>query len=382
MKIAYVTTYKSTDLHAWSGLGHFILTALRKTGIEAESIDGLKYGGDIYLSKIKDLFYRRLQNKIYLRDRDPSVLKYFSTQVERKLRLMNPDIIFSPGTIPIAYLKTEKPIVFWTDATFAGLVNYYREFSNLCENTIEHGNIMEQMALDKCSLAIYSSEWAANSALTSYDVNPEKIKVVPFGANTICDKRLYGIENIIARKKLDTCNLLFIGVDWFRKGGDIALEVATLLNKQGLKTVLHVVGCTPPVSHVPSFMICHGFISKRSIDGSARLNQLLSESHFLILPSRAECYGIVFAEASSFGLPSLATKTGGVSTAIRDGINGWKFNLDASPEEYCNYITKFMGSMSSYNSLARSSFGEYSSRLNWNTAGQRVFELMNEHCRV
>lgn len=382
MKIAYVTTYDASDMHAWSGSGYHILRALQSSGIETESIGNLKEGNfylSKYLSKVKRIIRSKLIKKTCLRDREPTLLKSYASQVKREINMIKPDVIFSPGTIPIAYLETEKPVVFWTDATFAGMVDFYPEFTNLCSESIRNGNEMEQQALSKCRLAIYSSEWAAQSAIQNYDIDPEKVKVVPFGANINCDRGINDIEVIIDKKEVDICKLLFVGVDWQRKGGDKALAVAELLNKQGLRTELHVVGCTPPFTP-PSFVKTHGFISKKNEDGQKKIDQLFSESHFLIVPSRAECFGVVFAEASSFGLPSLATKVGGIPTVIRDGKNGWTFKLDAVPEEYCKYIKALMTSNDDYRKLSLSCYQEYAMSLNWNSAGIKVVELMKEYC--
>ena len=96
------------------------------------------------------------------------------------------------------------------------------------------------------------------------------------------------------------------------------LEIATELNQRGIPTELHVVGCEPPLA-TPDFVVRHGFISKKSEQGAALYDQLLMESHFLVIPSMAECYGLAFAEASSFGLPSLATRVGGIPTVVVDG---------------------------------------------------------------
>ncbi|HEY9597712.1 MAG TPA: glycosyltransferase family 4 protein [Cyanophyceae cyanobacterium] len=305
----------------------------------------------------------------------------YAAHVEKSLNLIEPDIIFSPGTIPIAYLETEKPIVVWTDATFAGLVNFYPGFDNLCAETIRNGNKMEQIALSKCQLAIYSSEWAARTAIQYYDVDPAKVKVVPFGANIGCDRTLTDIKRIIEHKSknFDVCKLLFLGVDWHRKGGEKALEVAQLLNQRGIKTELHIVGCTPPLE-LPDFVKPHGFISKKTAQGVRYLEQLFSESHFLILPSIAECAAVVFAEASSFGLPSLATNVGGIPTVIQDGKNGWTFAVDATPEKYCNYIESLMSSQESYKALALSSFQTYAEKLNWFSAGRQVQALIQAFC--
>ena len=111
-----------------------------------------------------------------------------------------------------------------------------------------------------------------------------------------------------------------------------------------------------------------------------RLKSLMTESHFLILPSRAECFGVVFAEASAFGLPSLSTKVGGIPTAIHDGKNGQTFSVDEDPETYCDYIEHFMSSKEAYTNLAVSAFKEYSTRLNWLSAGKKVCDLIHEFC--
>ena len=379
MKIAYVTTYDSSDVHAWSGLGDYILRALQDVGLDTELIGNL--GTRKVWSRLASLkkgYYKRL-SKQYLRDREPSILRGFSAQVEKHLPSVGSDIVFSPGTIPIAYLQTQKPIVFWTDATFAGMVDFYPEFSNLCTETIKNGHKMEQLALSKCRLAIYASEWAANTAIQNYDVDPTKVKVVPFGANIDCHRSVDEIGKIFDGKSFDTCKLLFVGVDWWRKGGDKAFAVADLLNKRGIKTELHVVGCNPPFD-TPSFVKKHGFLSKKTEAGRKRLNQLYSEAHFFILPSRAECYGVVFAEASSFGLPSLATRVGGIGTAIQDGNNGWTFEVDAAPEEYCDQIERVMLSKDDYRTLSLSCYHEYSERLNWFSAGRKMHDLIQEFC--
>jgi glycosyltransferase involved in cell wall biosynthesis len=170
---------------------------------------------------------------------------------------------------------------------------------------------------------------------------------------------------------------LFLGVDWFRKGGDVALKVAEELNKLGLNTELTVVGCQPIVEgSLPSFVKPLGFISKSTNEGKERINQLLAESHFLILPSRAECYGVVFCEANSLGVPCISRKVGGIPTIIKPNVNGNLFDLNTEITEYCEYISRLFSNYSDYKNLALSSFNEYQSRLNWSVAGKTVQELL------
>ena len=338
MKIAYVTTYDSSDVKAWSGSGSYILKTLQDTGFKTETVGNL-YKPTSYVIRGKSLLYRTL-HKNYLLDREPIILRSYAAQVGKALAQLDHDIVFSPGTIPIAYLRNEKPIAFWTDCTLAGMIDFYPEFSNLCAESIKNGNKMEQLALSRCHLAIYSSEWAAESAVRNYDVDPAKVHVVPFGANVHSDRNMRDIEEFLEKKSTDICRLLFLGVDWHRKGGDIALAVAELLNQKGIRTELDIVGCNPP-RDLPAFARCHGFISKKTEEGRNRLSGLMAGSHFLILPSRAECNAIVFAEASSFGLPSLSTRVGGISTAIHDGKNGQTFPLDEGPAKYATILRRY-----------------------------------------
>jgi glycosyltransferase involved in cell wall biosynthesis len=378
MKLAYVTAHDASDIRNWSGIVYYMPQSLQEQGILVDYIDSLKEKNEL-LFKGKQLLYSSLLKKNYSRHREPLVLKNYAQQVANKLAKLTPDLVFSEGTAPIAYLECEQPVVFWTDATFAGMVGFYPGFSNLCQETIEDGNKMEKLALEKCKLAIYSSDWAAKTAIENYQVSQSKVKVVPFGANIECDRSLDDIKAIVDSRPSSQCNLLFLGVDWFRKGGDIALEVARELNQQGLNTKLTVVGCQPITNKpLPTFVKSLGFISKDSKEGRRKFDQIISDSHFLVLPSQAECYGIVFCEANSFGVPCIATDVGGITTVIKENLNGKTFSKDAKIADYCAYISNLFTDYSQYKSLALSSFSEYQLRLNWSVAGKAVKKLLME----
>jgi len=257
------------------------------------------------------------------------------------------------------------------------MLDFYDSFSHFCPETIRNGHKQEQLALENCSLAIYSSEWAAKSAIANYDVDPSKVKVIPFGANVECNRTQEDITTLVNEKvDFDPIRLLFIGKDWQRKGGPKALEVAKLMNQGGINVELHIAGCTPPVA-VPEYVKVHGFISKQTIEGRTKLDQLFKDAHFFLLPSEAEAFGIVFAEASSFGVPSLATNVGGIPSAVRDNVNGKTFPIDSHASEYCDYISGIVNSKERYRKLAYSSYEEYCNRLNWLAAGVAFKNLVN-----
>lgn len=374
MRVAFVTNYDSSDVTAWSGSMFNMLAALRQSGLEIHTIDDLS---DPYslIFKAKRTIKNIVLKKRYLRDREPLTLRSYARQVEQRLSRIQPDIVFSAGTIPIAYLQTNKPVVFWADATFNAMINFYPEFTNLCDETVRNGHRMEQAALSMCRLAIYSSEWAAKSAMTYYEVDSRKVKVVPYGANLSRVPSAEETKQAIAARGSDVCRLLFVGVDWHRKGGDKALQVASCLNKRGLDTELHVVGCEPPTP-IPIFVKTYGYLSKRNREQNELLWRLYKKSEFFILPSKAECAAVVVAEANAFGVPALTTNIGGMSTVVSEDRNGRAFDPHSFVQDSTSYILDMMSSKERYHQLCISSFREYSSRLNWHSAVETVLGLM------
>jgi glycosyltransferase involved in cell wall biosynthesis len=175
------------------------------------------------------------------------------------------------------------------------------------------------------------------------------------------------------------CKLLFLGGEWGRKGGEIAVQVAEELNSHGLQTELTIAGCWPILGRpLPRCVRAVGYIDKTTREGLQEINALLAETHLLILPTKAESFGHVFPEANSFGVPCVTTAVGGVPTAVRDGVNGKTISVNAPISEYCTYICGLMSHYDQYRELALASFHEFESRLNWSVAGAEMKRVLTE----
>lgn len=378
MKVAYVTTYDANDLKNWSGTAHHIARALERQGVEVTYIGSLEDKGGPLLG-LRRALTRIAGGKRLLRERDPEVARGYAAQVEERLAGLDVDWIFSPGTIPIAELAVPTPIAFWTDATFGQMVGLYPEFENLSSATVRAGNTLEQHALERAVLAIYASEWAAQSAVRDYGADPAKVKVLPFGANLTGNRDLDAIDEIIRNRGTDVCRLLFVGVDWKRKGGDLALAIATALHDRGVRTELTIVGSSPEIPfRMRDIVNVRGFISKDSPSGGDEIGGLLASSHFLVAPTRAECFGVAFAEASSFALPSIASNVMGVPGVVSNGVNGFTFPLKSIVADAVACMASLWGDRARYESLCWSAFEESRNRLNWEASGRDLMLLLGE----
>ena len=387
MRIAYLTSYDVLDPAKWPkqilGLcsaGHHIAKTLECQSTHLDYLGPLEKIKPSLRHKLKWHLNRKLFNKDYFYFLEPSVLEKYCAQIAARIEKFDSDVVLCPeNTIPLAYFECKQPMVLWTDAPLYTSINYYSWLNNLSEETINHLYAMEKRSLDKCKLLIFLSDWAAQTTIETYGIDPAKIAVVPWGANLETNREFEDIKNILAAKNNECCKLLFIGVDWIRKGGDTAFEIAKELNCRGVKTKLIVVGCQPIIEEpLPAFVTVLGFINKYNQEGADKINKLFSESHFLIVPSKAEMFGHVFCEANSFGLSCLATQVGGIPSVVTDNVNGKTFPLNASISEYCDYIASMMDNDNDYKELAYSSFNEYKSRLNWSVACQTAKKLIQE----
>jgi glycosyltransferase involved in cell wall biosynthesis len=386
MNIAYITINDILNKNTWTkdlqgicAAGYYIAKYLVDESTSINYIGPLNKNFTV-LTRAKWSFYHNILKKDYYRWAEPLVANNYAHQIKNKLITLNSNIVLCPENIvPIAYLDCKQPIVLWSDATLSSLINFYRHMDNLCNENIQNIHLMENEALNRCQLIMYTSEWAAKKAITTYNLPPSKVKVVPFGANLECNREIEDIKNIINSRINSPCKLLFIGVDWVRKGGNVALQVTKELNSMGLTTELTIVGCHPKTDELlPSFVKVIPFIDKSTSSGIKKINQLFTDTHFLILPTIADCTPHVFAEANSFGVPSLSTNVGGIASIIQENLNGKTFSPSSGISEYCNYIIALMENYRNYKELALSSFHQYQSRLNWNVAVQNAKQLMSE----
>lgn len=381
MNVAYVTTYDSADVHQWSGTGHFIQEALTAHGCKITPIGPLSTGGSsMAVLKAKGFWHNRIWGRRFFRSHDARLAKQHGREVDAILASKpEVDLVLSPGVLPVGYCEDRRPLAIWSDATHAAIFDYYPEYTNLSRSTLRDGNRAEHSALSRCAAAIFSSQWAAESAIEDYGMPASRVHVVPFGANLQTAPTNSAVDSLIERRNPDRCRLLFMGVDWARKGGPLALEIAHLLNREGLPTELTVVGCNPfGKQKPPPFVSCEGFISKHSPDGRDLISALLGQHHFLIVPSRAECYGLVYCEANAFGTPCIATNTGGVPTIITQGENGLLFDTARPAEAYVKAITESFTDYSRYRTMARHARRHFRERLNWDVAGKQAVEILDQ----
>jgi glycosyltransferase involved in cell wall biosynthesis len=381
LRLAFLTNdfLSSDSANSWSGLPFHMRKALEAVGIEVTPVTVRgTMGGARWL---KFAYWRWARNRRYLRYLETALLRSYGRQVEKKLAKISVDAVFTPSSWMIAHLETALPVILWSDATFANVLNFYKAFSNLAPPSIQEGHAAERAALSRCSMAFFSSEWAAQSAVRDYGVASDRAEVLSFGANIEQGVTEAELERVIAARPTDRCRLLFVGVDWERKGAALTVEIVRCLQARGLPVELTIAGCQAPSNaSLPAGVEVTGFISKATPEGRRRFDELCRQSHLFIMPTRADCTPLVYGEANNYALPCIGTDVGGVASVIVPEVNGRAFPLEAPPEEYADYIAGLMKDRVRYEQLCRSAWAEGQNRLSWRHSAERIKTLLHRLC--
>ena len=110
--------------------------------------------------------------------------------------------------------------------------------------------------------------------------------------------------------------ILFVGGDFVRKGGDLLLDVYR--QHFAGRADLHLVTKQPPNDLLPGVSV---YSDLGANDG--RLRQLYEQADLFVLPTRADYSSIASMEAMATGRPVIATRTGGIPDIVRDGQTGF-----------------------------------------------------------
>jgi glycosyltransferase involved in cell wall biosynthesis len=279
------------------------------------------------------------------------------------------DAIVTPDTNLVAYLETNLPIFFWADTTYATLIDAYPGFRQLCNRSRRQLRELDRLALTRCRRALLASDWAIEGAIAAYGLDRDQFRLIELGGNLEPADRTT-IRASIETRDRQRLNLLFIGTDWQRKGGDRTIALVEQLRDRQIPARLTSIGCQPPSNQ--DFIHNLGRLDPTKPTDRAQLETAFEAAHFLVLPSEAECFGHVLCEANAFGVPVLTSDVGGIPSVVRSGVNGLIAPLEGWAASIAPPVAELWRDRSAYQALARSARREYETRLNWTTLGERV----------
>ena len=266
------------------------------------------YGWDILRGKrtLRDCFYRT-----------PYIFKQIKLLMGDYLGFRRSEFAFSIQTQSLYDGSvTGLPHFVYTDHTH--LTNlYYPAFDAhllFTRDWIDHESEIYRTA----SRVFIMSNHVGRSLVEHYGVDPHRVSCVFAGSNVEILPR--PLKNSEYRNQ----HIVFVGVDWERKGGPVLIEAFKLVRQQLPSATLAIVGCEPKIS-VPGVKIV----------GRVLLTDVathLVEASVFCMPTKVEPFGIAPIEALAHKLPVVATRIGALPDVVQHGKSGLLVAADSTDE--------------------------------------------------
>ena len=311
-------------------------------------------------------------------------LRQFARETARALERHRPQALFCIGTQCLIYLGDyyqgpPLPTFTFSDSPWMAWLELYKGYYPSPIGAARFA-AREREAARRCTGMIYGSEWAKRDAVERFDVAPERVHVQPMGAAWVPEEDDEAVRAAVLTRPRDRVELLFVAKEWERKGGPLALAIARGLRDSKrigelqLQVRLNIVGVRPELAPEDSSLVRMFGMLRRSDPGEAqRLRELLLGSHFLVVPTLAECFGLVFAEAQAFALPPVSRSVHALPSVVLDGETGLLEAKDAGPEPYIERILALLeGDREDYVRMALAGRAHFHDQLNWTVFGAGV----------
>lgn len=354
MRIGFLCAHNPFDRNAFSGTAYYALRGLEQFAARGEITELRVLGthrrpvpGGRYIDVVRKLAGIAPYQASFEREAD------LGTGLDWIISLVSTDLALSLAP------KLKAPLAHVTDAT----PQFLREFYGY--EVPKEKDIAEAALIEFSSRVIFSSDFMRQRAIVEFGENHrKKMRAISFGVNL---DRVPQSANISLQAPSlgKPVELLFIGKEWERKGGPLALEIISALRHLGTDARLTIVGCDPQDAKQAEGVTIIPFLDKNDKDDGRRFDDLLDNAHLFLLPTRADCTPMVIAEANAHSLPVVVTDVGGIGSLVTEGRNGRLLSLHAEAEEWANAIRSILLDGTRYEQLRSDSFSHFQNRLNW-----------------
>ncbi len=313
-KALFITNVDEIDEHLWSGTGYHLYKALESEYI----IDHFA----AYINTRLFCFIIRMLRKFKLNLIASIIdLKIRTWKYNRKIKNSKFDIIFSL-IVFVPKLKKQTKFYFFDDKTCSYLLKEVYPRKDFYVNSNFPFKKDELMFFEKIERKMFKKS-AGIFLMGQYLLDFSKC----YYNDVIYSKIHYtgGWVSNIKRLTSDEFNekenaFLFVGLDAYRKGLDLVIEAfLNVLKGNIILPKLYIVGAEPDIKLSNSNIICLGRLNNDEV------HYYFKKAKVFVMPSRFDCYGIVFGEALVNGCVVIGSNYLEMNNIINEN-NGYKVN--------------------------------------------------------
>lgn len=188
----------------------------------------------------------------------------------------------------------------------------YFEVAKLSGRRLEEAIAVQREVFENAEGVFVLSDWTGQSVIDDFGVPAERVRTVYAGSNLHVPP---GITEQRAGREI-----LFVGIDWERKGGSILREAFKIVRGRFPDAKLTIVGCDPGIDDEGVEVV--GYLDRRCPEQYEKLVRCYLRASCFCLPSLFDPFPNAIIEAASVGLPAVAFDNGSRREAIVHGVTG------------------------------------------------------------
>jgi len=178
---------------------------------------------------------------------------------------------------------------------------------------------LEPQVYKNAVLNFMFSENQVQSLLEQYRINQNKVKCIYAGSNASF------IESV-EKKDYSKKNILFVGVNWERKGGVVLAKAFDIVLEKIPDAKLIIIGVSEKiVKHYSPSIALENCVIKGKLPAD-EVEQYYNDATVFCMPTRIEPFGIVFIEAMHRKLPIVASNIGAIPEFVKHEVTGYTFH--------------------------------------------------------
>lgn len=395
LRVGFLSTQNPQDPNAVSGMPFSAFHALRDEGLnvielsihdtEAPTPLLARWMDKVPFGSASKSVLRRARNKVRrLKEKAMTPWEYDRTireairrsrRTQEKVESSNVDVLVGVCMSTMLYqLETTVPIVYASDTTAKLINESYPTWQSRSKGYQRACDEIERAALQRCAIFAAPSKCTMASAINDYNVPEERVRLVELGSHVVPSASKIDP----APPSRDDLQLVLVAADPYRKRLDLCIEIAELLQDRGWNVTLNYIGPEHPRAKSSPVVHWHGRLRLSDPDDRRIHEDVLSRSHWMLLPSLAEAFGIAPGEAAHFGRPSLVSDVGGLPTVVQDGKTGFVLTVDAPAAAYADALESVSTDPSRYAEMSAAALERAQTKLTWGAWARRIHEILLE----
>ena len=369
-RLAWVSPYDPEQQRGgWQGMSYGLLSALRRQRPSLDVVAPVPCGRDP-AAKWRSRLLTLATGRRLVWNCSNRCLAGTSDAFHAMASGVRPDAFLFFGGADFLGTFPDRPFSCYVDSAFVPFLEFYAAERRYASRELKRLEALEREWLSRCAYVFASSRFAGDIITSRYSIPPDRVVCVKAGP-------VFG--GVVERPATSDRqrSVLFIGADFYRKGGDMAVEAVGIARRVIPELTLDVLGETPPDRYRREYVRIHGWVDRVAADGAAKFDRLMRSSSLFLSLSRADLTPTAICEACVYGLPTLSCAVGGIPEMIADGKSGWLVPANATPELVAHRLVEALSDPARLAACGLAAREQYDLEWNWDAAAGKILSRLD-----